>query len=97
MTKADVIKMIADRTGKEQEVVGTILESLLKSVKQNLSEGRPVYIRGFASFIVKKRAAKTGRNISKNTALEIPAHYIPYFKPSKEFKAMMKTKADRKY
>lgn len=92
MTKADVIKTVAEQTGMDKEVVCTILESLLKSVKQNLSEGRQIYIRGFASFILKKRAAKTGRNISNNTSLEIPEHFIPYFKPSKAFKEMMKAK-----
>ncbi|WP_316850531.1 HU family DNA-binding protein [Pedobacter agri] len=92
MTKADMIKIVAKQIGMDKEVVSTILESLLKSVRQNLSDGRQIYIRGFASFILKKRAAKTGRNISNNTSLEISEHFIPYFKPSKAFKELVKAK-----
>jgi DNA-binding protein HU-beta len=62
------------------------------SIKNALSGGKNVYLRGFGSFIVKKRAEKTGRNISKNKAIIIPAHNIPAFKPAKTFVEEVKTK-----
>lgn len=85
MTKADIISGIADKTGIEKVVVQATVEAFMKSVKKSLVGGENVYLRGFGSFIVKKRAEKTGRNISKNTTIIIPAHYIPAFKPAKTF------------
>jgi DNA-binding protein HU-beta len=85
MTKAEIVNKIADKTGVEKLVVQTIVEALMTNVKNSVSEGKSVYLRGFGSFIPKKRAEKTGRNISKNTAIIIPAHYIPAFKPAKVF------------
>ena len=85
MTKADVINQVAEKTGIEKVVVQVTVEAFMKSLKESLSTGKNVYLRGFGSFIVKKRATKTGRNISKNTAIIIPAHYIPAFKPAKTF------------
>lgn len=85
MTKADVVTEIAEKTGVEKIAVQTVVEALMKSVKDSLSKGTNVYLRGFGSFIVKKRAEKTGRNISKNTTIIIPAHYVPAFKPAKTF------------
>ena len=85
MTKADVISQVAEKTGIEKVVVQVTVEAFMKSLKESLSTGKNVYLRGFGSFIVKKRATKTGRNISKNTAIIIPAHYIPAFKPAKTF------------
>ena len=61
------------------------LETMFKEVKESLANGQNIYIRGFGSFITKKRAAKIGRNIKRNTAVHIPEHYIPAFKPAKEF------------
>ncbi|MBN8702014.1 MAG: integration host factor subunit beta [Bacteroidetes bacterium] len=85
MTKADIINEISEKTGIEKLQVQTVVESMMKSIKDSLVTGKNVYLRGFGSFIVKKRAEKTGRNISKNTAIIIPAHFIPAFKPAKIF------------
>ena len=85
MTKADIVKNISDKTGMDKSDVQMIAEKLMDEVKNSLSEGENVYLRGFGSFIVKKRAEKTGRNILKNTTIKIPAHSIPAFKPAKVF------------
>lgn len=83
--KADLINLISEKTGVPKVDVLVSLESFFANVKQTLSEGENIYIRGFGSFITKKRAAKVGRNIKKNTSVYIPEHYIPAFKPAKEF------------
>jgi len=85
MTKAEIVAKISEKTGIEKVAVQTAVEAFMNSVKQSVSEGQSVYLRGFGSFIPKKRAEKTGRNISKNTTIIIPAHYIPAFKPAKIF------------
>jgi DNA-binding protein HU-beta len=85
MTKADIVNEIASKTGIEKMEVQTVVEAFMKSLKQSVTTGENVYLRGFGSFIVKRRAEKTGRNISKNTAVIIPAHNIPAFKPAKTF------------
>lgn len=85
MTKSDIVNDIAERTGIEKIVVQTTVEAFMKSVKNAMVKGDNVYLRGFGSFVVKKRAEKTGRNISKNTTIIIPAHNIPSFKPAKTF------------
>lgn len=85
MTKADIVANIAEETGLERNEVLKTVESFMASVKDSLSKGENVYLRGFGSFVVKERAEKTGRNISKNTSIIIPAHNVPSFKPSKTF------------
>ena len=85
MTKADIINDIAEKTGIEKVAVQASVEAFMKSVRNSMVNGENVYLRGFGSFIVKRRAEKTGRNISKNTTIIIPAHYIPAFKPAKTF------------
>lgn len=90
MRKADLINNISESTGIPKVDVLVTLEAFFKEVKANLSQGEHIYIRGFGSFITKKRAAKIGRNIKKNVAVHIPEHYIPAFKPSKEFVAEVK-------
>ncbi len=85
MTKADIINQISKETGIEKVAVQKTVESFMESVKASLEQGNNVYLRGFGSFIVKHRAEKTARNISKNTSIIIPAHNIPAFKPSKTF------------
>jgi DNA-binding protein HU-beta len=85
MRKADVIARIADTTGVPKVDVLVAVEQFFKEVKSSLEKGENVYVRGFGSFIVKQRAAKIGRNIKSNTAINIPAHQIPAFKPAKEF------------
>ncbi len=85
MTKADIINDIAERTGIEKVVVQETVESFFKVLKNSMIEGNNVYFRGFGSFVLKKRAAKVARNISKNTQLTIPEHFIPKFKPAKTF------------
>lgn len=87
MTKAELVKQISKETGIENNVVMTVVESLMDCVKKDMSEGNEVFLRGFGSFILKKRAQKTARNITKNTSVIVPAHNIPFFKPSPEFKA----------
>jgi len=85
MTKAEIVTEIAEKTGLDKVEVLTTVEAFMNSVKNSLARGQNVYLRGFGSFIVKKRAEKTGRNISKNTTIVIPAHNIPAFKPAKTF------------
>ncbi|MFI3302222.1 MAG: HU family DNA-binding protein [Rikenellaceae bacterium] len=90
MTKADIVSEIAKTTGVEKVQVQTIVEAFMDSVKESMAEGNNVYLRGFGSFIVKKRAEKVARNISKSTTITIPEHNIPAFKPAKSFAAMIK-------
>ena len=85
MRKADLINKISDKTGIPKVDVLVTLETMFKEIKSSLSGGENLYIRGFGSFIIKKRAAKIGRNIKKNIAVAIPEHFIPAFKPAKEF------------
>lgn len=85
MKKSDLINLIAEQTGVPKVDVLVSLESFFTNVKQSLAAGENIYIRGFGSFITKKRAAKIGRNIKKNTSVFIPEHHIPAFKPAKEF------------
>lgn len=85
MTKADIVSKIAEKTGMEKTDVQATVEIFMEEVKNSLEEGDNVYLRGFGSFIIKTRAEKTGRNISKNTSIKIPAHNIPAFKPAKVF------------
>src|SRR6476659_8284581 len=85
MRKADLINQISEKTGIPKVDVLVTLETMFKEVKDTLAQGENIYIRGFGSFITKKRAAKVGRNIKKNIAVDIPEHHIPAFKPSKEF------------
>ena len=92
MTKADIITEISDKTGVEKVAVQATVEAFMASIKGSLEDGKNVYLRGFGSFIVKERAEKTGRNISKNTTIIIPAHNIPSFKPAKTFVESVKAK-----
>ena len=92
MTKAEVVAEIASKTGIEKVAVQQVVETFMTTVKNSLLKKNNVYLRGFGSFIVKERAQKTGRNISKNTTLVIPAHNIPAFKPAKSFTNTVKTK-----
>lgn len=90
MTKADIVNKIASETGIDRQTVLKTLETFMKEVKVSLSNEENVYLRGFGSFIVKKRAQKTARNISKNTTIIIPEHNIPAFKPAKTFTLSVK-------
>ena len=92
MTKADIVNEISLKTGIEKIVVQATIEAFINEVKGAVSSGENVYLRGFGSFEVKRRAEKTGRNISQNTTLVIPAHNIPAFKPSKKFTSIVKEK-----
>lgn len=85
MTKADIVNEIAKATGVEKTAVLSTVESFMEVIKDSLAKNENVYLRGFGSFIVKKRAQKTARNISKNTTIIIPEHNIPAFKPAKTF------------
>lgn len=90
MTKADVIAEIAEKTGIDKADVTQTLESFFTVVKQSLTEGENIYVRGFGSFINKKRAKKVARNISQNKAMVIDEHFIPSFKPAKIFVEQVK-------
>lgn len=90
MTKSDIVSEIAKSTGVEKVQVQAIVEAFMESIKTSLTNNNNVYLRGFGSFIVKKRATKVARNISKNTTITIPEHNIPAFKPAKSFAAKMK-------
>ncbi|MDR0714164.1 MAG: integration host factor subunit beta [Bacteroidales bacterium] len=90
MTKADIVNEISKSTGIERVVVQKVVEAFMDKVKGSLIKDQNVYLRGFGSFIVKKRAQKTARNISKNTTIIIPEHNIPAFKPAKTFVGQVK-------
>lgn len=90
MTKADIVNEISEKTGIEKIVVQTTVEAFMKSIRTSMTDGKNVYLRGFGTFVVKKRAEKIGRNISKNTTVVIPAHFIPAFKPAKVFSDRVK-------
>ena len=90
MTKADIVSEIAKSTGVEKVQVQAIVEAFMDSIKTSLTNKNNVYLRGFGSFIVKKRAKEVARNISKNTTITIPEHNIPAFKPAKSFAAKVK-------
>ena len=90
MTKADVVTEIAKSTGYEKTVVATVAEAFMESVKGSLEQKNNVYLRGFGTFVVKRRARKVARNITKNTSIVIPEHDIPTFKPSPSFAEKVK-------
>jgi DNA-binding protein HU-beta len=92
MTKAEIVADIANKTNIEKVAVQQTVEAFMEAVKNSLAQGENVYLRGFGSFTIKRRAEKTGRNISKNTTLIIPAHSIPAFKPAKTFVSDVKHK-----
>lgn len=85
MTKADIISEIAKSTGVDKASVSNVVEAFMETVKGNMASGENIYLRGFGTFQIKKRAEKTARNISRNTTIIILAHNIPAFKPAKEF------------
>jgi DNA-binding protein HU-beta len=95
MTKAEIVVAISDKIGVEKVDVHAVIESFMKEVKGSLSNGETVFLRGFGSFAVKHRAEKTGRNISKNTTIIIPAHDVPAFKPSKVFVEQVKNSVSK--
>ncbi len=92
MTKAEIVANISSKLGLEKNETQKVVEHFMDEVKNSLESGENVYLRGFGSFIVKKRAAKTGRNISKGTSILIPAHNVPSFKPAKTFVESVKSK-----
>ena len=90
MTKAEIVSEISETTGIEKIAVQASVEAFMKSIKSSLTKGDNVYLRGFGSFVVKRRAEKVGRNISKNSLIIIPAHHVPSFKPAKLFTEKIK-------
>ncbi len=90
MTKAEVVAQIAEKTGIDKADVYTTIEAFFSVVKNSMANGENIYVRGFGSFVNKKRAKKVGRNISKNTAMVIDEHFVPSFKPSKVFTEKIK-------
>lgn len=90
MTKADIVKEIARQTGIEKAVVLEVVEAMMERIRTSMINGEEVFLRGFGSFIIKRRAEKVARNISKNTTIVIPAHNIPAFKPAKSFQEKIK-------
>jgi DNA-binding protein HU-beta len=90
MTKAELVAEISSATGVDRANVLTIVEKLMEVVKDNISNGENIYLRGFGTFSTKVRAEKTARNISNNTTVVVPEHKIPFFKPSEEFKNLIK-------
>ena len=92
MTKAELVNTISNKLGTEKNETQKVIEAFMQEIRTSMYNGDNVYLRGFGSFIIKTRAAKTGRNISKNTAIEIPDHNIPAFKPSKSFVEKVKAK-----
>ena len=92
MTKAEIVTEIVKKTGIEKEAVEATVEGIMQIIKSSMADGENVYLRGFGTFLLKKRAAKIGRNISKNTSVKIPAHVVPSFKPAKELMVEVKNK-----
>lgn len=92
MTKADIVNKVSENTGIEKVTVQKTVEAFMETVKESLTEGRNVYLRGFGSFVIKKRAEKVARNISKNTTIVIPEHFVPSFKPADIFVEQVKKK-----
>ena len=92
MTKAEIVAEIASKTNIEKVAVQQTVESFMDAIKKAMADGENVYLRGFGSFVVKQRTEKTGRNISKNTTIIIPEHFIPSFKPAKVFVEQVKEK-----
>lgn len=92
MTKADIVNEICESTGIEKVTVQKAVEAFMETVKESLTQDKNVYLRGFGSFIVKKRASKVARNISKNTTVIVPEHFIPSFKPAEIFYEQVKEK-----
>ena len=92
MTKAEIVSNVSQELGIEKTDIQLTIEHFMKEVIASLEKGENVYLRGFGSFVIKKRAEKTGRNISKNITIKIPAHNIPSFKPSKTFSESVKSK-----
>lgn len=90
MTKIEIVREIASKTGLSTKDVMLVIESLMDTIKTSMGNGEEVFLRGFGSFIIKHRADKTARNISKNTTVIIPAHDIPAFRPAKEFMDQVK-------
>ena len=90
MTKADIVNEISKSTGIDKATVPETVEKFMETVKDSLSNGENVYLRGFGSFIIKTRSQKTARNISKSTTIIIPEHNIPAFKPAKVFMEVVK-------
>lgn len=95
MTKAEIVASISQKTGIEKAEVLATVEAFMNEIKSSLESKNNVYLRGFGSFIIKKRAEKTGRNISKNTTIKIPAHHVPAFKPAKTFVNGVKAKVKK--
>jgi len=91
MTKADIINNIVTNSGVSKREVGVVVESFMQIIKDSLIKGENVYLRGFGTFAIKHRAAKTARNIQKNTTIVVDAHDIPTFKPAKSFAERMKS------
>ena len=85
MTKAELVSKVSEKTGVEKVTTLAIVESMMNEIKDSISANEAVFLRGFGTFKPKKRAEKTGRNISKNTTIRIPEHHIPAFKPAKVF------------
>ncbi|MDL2213066.1 integration host factor subunit beta [Bacteroides sp. OttesenSCG-928-N06] len=92
MTKADIVNEINKNTGIDKQTVLTAIEAFMDTIKDSLIKEDNVYLRGFGSFIIKKRAQKTARNISKNVTIIIPEHNIPSFKPARTFMELVKNK-----
>jgi len=92
MTKAEMVHEISFKTGIPKKDVEDVIEALMVTIKDSLTNGEEVFLRGFGSFIIKERAAKTARNITQNTTVIIPAHQIPAFRPAKVFMEQMRAK-----
>ena len=92
MTKAEIVTEIVKKTGIEKDAVEATVEGIMQTIKSSMADGENVYLRGFGTFLLKTRAKKVGRNISKGTTVNIPAHMIPAFKPAKELMAEVKNK-----
>lgn len=90
MTKADLVSRITEKTGIQKEEVEKIIESFFVTIKDSLSQGENIYFRGFGSFTIKQRAAKTARNISQKSTIIVPAHQTPVFRPADDFISQVK-------
>ena len=85
MTKADIIKDIQKKTNLSRDLIKLVIDSFMETVKETMSQGENIYLRGFGSSLIKERYETKARIISKNETIIVPAHYKPVFKPAPEF------------
>jgi len=96
MTKADIVSGIAKSTGIDRTTVLSVVEAFMDAVITAMTEGKNVFLRGFGSFVVRKRAKKAARDIQNEVTIIIPERNVPTFKPSQSFAEKVRNNLDGK-